>query len=129
MKKISCVAIIVSLMLVVGTASSARADNLQGACTAIIANALGPAFQFARTGDLLLCVEIGNAFLEFVTTEGGACFFALEAGELRGLAGPASNQPAGPNEGFFKNVGATICTAVIGCGINPPEPICVGFEG
>jgi hypothetical protein len=113
---IPVVAIAVTALLV----SEADADDTAGTCNAIIATELG-AGQVCENmscmpGDAV-CMDITNAFIEFVTTPG--CLEAFYNGELNGLPGNASNQPGGPDAGDVKHIQDVICGAVEDCGLCP----------
>ncbi len=100
--------------------TEAQADNTKGVCNAIIATDLGAA-QVCENASCMpgdaACMDVTNAFLEFVTTPG--CLDAFADGELNGLPGNASVQPAGPNAGGVKHIQEVICGAVEACGLCP----------
>ncbi|MBW1904858.1 MAG: hypothetical protein JRE45_19820 [Deltaproteobacteria bacterium] len=48
------------------------------------------------------------------------CDAAFTAGELEGLPGNASTQPAGPDAGQPKHVQEVICNAIVVCGFCIP---------
>jgi len=123
------IALFAFALILVGGSSGARAENTGGLCNSIVAGALGPAQQFVNgVGDpVQQCTEVGEALSDFLTTPG--CLEAQLSGEVRGLGGPASAQPAGPDAGALKPIGETICGAICGCGFFPalPPGICAGF--
>ena len=124
------IALVAFASIVIGASPGVRAENTRGLCNSIIANAFGSAQQFVNgIGDpAQQCTEVGDALLEFLNTPG--CFDAFVAGDVKGLAGPASTQPAGPDAGTPKPVGDTICGALCGCGFFPslPPPVCGAFS-
>ena len=63
------------------------------------------------------CLDVTNAFVEFVATPG--CVEAFLAGEANGLAGPASVQPNGPKAGSTKHIPSVIRGALDTCGLCP----------
>lgn len=106
------------------TGSSTLGQSVEaskGTCNAILATGLGTVQQCARTGcgpgsDQCRDVIV-PAFVEFVSTPG--CLDAFADGELNGLPGNASIQPAGPNAEAAKRIGVLVCEAVDGCGLCP----------
>jgi hypothetical protein len=126
--------LILSILVVVIAAttaliSEADADNTGGVCNAIVATDLGAAQacenMSCMPGDDV-CVDITNALIEFVTTPG--CLGAFQNGELNGLPGNASTQPAGPNAGDTKHIQDVVCGAVEDCGLCP-SALVVGICG
>jgi len=108
---------IVALSLAAITVSDAQADQPQTVlCNTIGANNVGMVQQIAKQGDTSQCVEFTEVFFEFAM-EG--CFDLIAAGELDGIFGTASVQPAGPDEGATKNLATTVCNAVDDCGLCP----------
>jgi len=61
------------------------------------------------------CLDVTNAFIEFVATPG--CVVAFQNGELKGLSGPASVQPSGPNTARIKNIQSVVCGSLDTCGL------------
>ena len=110
-------------------ASDAHADSATGVCNAIVATDLGAAQMCQRLscipGDAQ-CMDVTNAFIEFATTPG--CLQAFANGELKGVAGPASIQPDGPDAGAQKHVADVICEALEDCGLCP-SALMVGLCG
>ncbi len=110
----------VALAAVAVSASGAHADNAKGTCNSIVARDLGAA-QVCENSSCVpgddACMDVTNAFMEFVATPG--CLEALADGELNGLPGNASVQPAGPNAGGAKHIQEVICGAVEDCGLCP----------
>lgn len=108
---------IVALSLAAITASDVQADQpLAALCNTIGANDAGTVQQIAKQGDLSQCGEFTAAFVEFLMM---GCLDLFNAGELDGIFGTASVQPAGPDEGATKNLGIAICDAVDACGLCP----------
>jgi len=108
-----------------GETGSQSAELTAGQCNAIVARALRPAQQCYNVGcDEAACEEAGQAFFDFF----GApfCADAFAAGDLNGLPGNASVDPA---TGETKHVGEVICSAIIQCGFCPvavPSGVCEG---
>ena len=99
-------------------ASDVDAKSSKGACNSIIATALGSAQACADMScEPTQCLDVINAFTEYVATDG--CLAAFQDGEANGLAGPASVQPSGPNEGGAKNIQFVVCGALDTCGLCP----------
>jgi len=124
------IVLIAFALIVIGGSWDARAESSRGTCNAIIANALGPAQQFASgIGDpVQQCTEVSGALLSFLNTPG--CLDAFVAGDVKGLGGPASVQPAGPKAGTVKPISDTICGSLCGCGLFPflPPQICPAYS-
>ena len=99
--------------------SDVRADNTAGICNSIVASGLRGAQacenMSCMPGDDV-CIDVTNVFIEFVTTPG--CVEAFANGELNGLPGNASVQPAGPNDAP-KHIQDVVCGAVDDCGLCP----------
>ena len=108
-----------ALIAVAVSASGAHADNAKGTCNAIVANAMNTAQQCWR-GDCgaAECLEVADTLFGFFGAQG--CGDAFAAGELEGLPGNASAQPAGPDEGAPKHIQEVICNAVAVCGFCIP---------
>ncbi len=98
--------------------SEVDADNAKGTCNSIVASALGSAQACADMScEPDQCLDVTNAFVEFVATPG--CLEAFQEGELDGLSGAASVQPNGPNAGGAKNIQFVVCGALDTCGLCP----------
>jgi len=98
--------------------SDVEAKSVTGTCNQIIASALGSAQACADMScEPTQCLDVTNAFVEFVATEG--CLVAFQNGELKGLSGPASVQPSGPNTARIKNIQSVVCGSLDTCGLCP----------
>ena len=108
-----------AIIAVTVSASGAHADNAEGTCNMIVANAMNTAQQCWR-GDCgtTECAEVLATLSGFFAAPG--CGEAFGAGELEGLPGNASVQPAGPDEGAPKHIQEVICNAVLVCGFCIP---------
>jgi hypothetical protein len=98
--------------------SNAQADDLQGECNSIIAEALGSAqicYNHGCDPGDAECYDVGMALLQFFSNQ--ECADAYFNGELKGLAGSASFQPGGPNAGGTKHITDVICGAIEECGL------------
>ncbi|MBW1756890.1 MAG: hypothetical protein JRJ80_12055 [Deltaproteobacteria bacterium] len=81
-----------------------------------MANALGAAKHCARLECVpsdLECDEVAGAFMRIFETDG--CAAAIATGELEGLPGNASIQPAGPDAGNAKLIQEVICNSIAQC--------------
>lgn len=98
--------------------SDVEAKSATGTCNHIIATALGSAQACADMScEPTQCLDVTNAFVEFVATPG--CLVAFQDGDLKGLSGPASVQPNGPNADRIKNIQAVVCGSLDTCGLCP----------
>ena len=111
-----------------GSVALEQMQTTNGTCNATVARALRAAQECFKSG-----CEPGRAACDDVTAAGAGffgnpvCATAFANGELDGLVGNASIQPAGPNEGAAKRIGVVICTSIAQCGLCPgiPEGTCV----
>lgn len=109
---------IVALAAVALFVSEVDADNSKGTCNSIIATALGSAQACSEMScEDNQCLDVTNAFVEFVATPG--CLEEFQSGEVKGIAGPASVQPSGPDAGGAKNIQFVVCGALDTCGLCP----------
>lgn len=100
--------------------SDVQADNSKGTCNAIVATAMRTAQECTRMScepGTAQCIDITNAFVEFVGTDG--CIAAFQNGELNGLGSNAVTQPSGPDAGGEKHLSDVICGSIDDCGLCP----------
>lgn len=106
---------IAALCLAVMSTSDVQADQPQATtCNVILAQGLQATQQIVNQGDLVQCADFTEAFFEFAL-EG--CFDLFAAGELEGIGGPGVLHP---ETGELKNLGVTICDAIIACNLCGP---------
>jgi hypothetical protein len=70
-------------------------------------------WNFGCVSTDLECADVAAAFMRFFEAPG--CPAAIATGELEGLPGNASAQPAGPDEGAPKHIQEVICNAIRVC--------------
>ena len=99
-----------------GDTGSQSAQLTNGQCNAIVARVIGTGQQcnqFGCEADGPECAELSLAFGEFF---GSGCGGPLGSGDLNGVPGNASTQPAGPNAGGPKHMAEVVCGAIEVCG-------------
>jgi hypothetical protein len=101
-----------------GETGSQSAELINGQCNAIVASSLRTAQECQRIScepGSDQCMEALDTLTEFAFTPG--CLAAFGDGELNGLPGNASIQPAGPNAEAAKHIGVVVCEAVDDCNL------------
>ncbi|MDH3199483.1 MAG: hypothetical protein OEM15_01185 [Myxococcales bacterium] len=121
----------VAVAAVAVSASGAHADNANGSCNRIVANAMNASqvcWNFGCDSDA--CMDVAMAAGAFFGNDD--CAAGFTSGELEGLTNSAALQPEGaPNAGEAKHIAEVICNAVAECGLcmdgQGPLGECAGF--
>ncbi len=121
---------LVAVASVAMSASGAQADNANGSCNRIVANALNASQVCWNFGcDEQACIDVATAAFGFFGEP--LCAAGFVSGDLEGLTNSAALQPEGaPNAGAAKHIAEVVCNAVAECGLcNPEGPLgeCAGF--
>ena len=107
----------IALAAVAVSASGAHAENANGTCNRIVANAINTSqvcFNFECSAEE--CAEFGAAFSAFFGAP--ACAMGFVDGTLEGLTNSAALMPDGSSDpGAVKHLAEVVCTAVADCGL------------
>ncbi len=110
-----------ALVAVAVSASGAHADNANGSCNRIVANAMGTSqvcWNFGCVPQDLECAEFTQAFVAFFGDQ--ACAEGFATGDLQGVTNAAALMPDGSSDpGGVKHITEVVCNGVAQCGLCP----------